>query len=1619
MTYSSQLLPRLFGVGVFLTLLIWNTAFAQCTGISINTDKKYNCGPGLFRMQLLGTQDAKQITWNFGDGEKIAPDSIYQYLSKTGFIDVKVKVLWKDNSVCDTVFTRLIEIKPMPRPNFSFSRSILCYGPDTVSLFCNTPGATSISWIVDGTNYFNAGYKLTHKFASPGKKGFQVIFTDSFGCRGIVELKDTIEVLEKAQINFSASDSGGCAPVIINLSANFNLYGQKAKNVYWKFESKADSIPGLSVNNIEFRNSGEFSAAFYVLTEKNCLYKYEKPDYIKVGDSLPIVLNKPKSFYCFNEPIVLADLNPKSGGKYSWKLPSNVKWQGDSTGSGVVVKIKDNGVYRFSVSFEKNGCVTKAEYTDSFIVKTVKAEFSSANNFHCEPPLEVNFKSNSYASDTGEIMHYWLFYPQGNPNNPLQFSSLKDPSAIFPDMGNYDVRLVTIHKISGCRDTSIRTSFVRIDTIRPVIMVQPEIACVNQEVFLFNGTQPSTYAGPDSFHWTIYDTDRTTILKESDSMHLTFSSNKAGVYPVKLYGGNPAVCNIHATVFDSIEIVVPKLQFLNFPENACSGTPMRFYGASTPERAKFTHFWEITGMDSSFSFVTKDSMISFKAEGDYDIKYAIQIDKGCRDSIVKKNAIGVNGIYANLILDTLTGCLPFTVKPVLENVRNFHKGHQSDDYTVLWSCMPSMGVTIRDSNTLTPEFVFTEVGAYRILARLQNATGCDTIMYSDTVFAGVDASFDLSDDKVCIGATVTAKATSRLKPSSYKWVTDNQQLEIINQSPSVIQLKSDVEGIFQISLIAEKNQICFDTFSRLLNVIEVKADFRSLDTLLTCAPVYAQFMSVSKNANELIWNYGDGKPFVTKLPSSGHIYTRNSGWSDGFDVSLIAVNYEGCADTMLKEDFVWVLGPVPKVKLYDYSGCTPVHMKIEDLSTDAVRYIVDYGDNKAWDSTKAPNEYSYQFTQVFGDTQRYELRVFAYDSMGCIAKFEPEEKIEVYRSPIAVSNIISTNTCNYSDVVFQDLSKKTSNRLWRIFDKGDTIFNTNSQWKHAFTEIGQYPVDLTVYNYMHCSSVKRDTIHVYPDVQVNITRTDTVCLNKPVSFSAEGKSLGIITESEWEITQNGTLIGADKGFSGTYTLNVAGNYNLNFIIKNEFGCIDTATNIIFVQNPEDAPDPQIRYVSIRDNKTELFSEPSTNPRYFQSTVYYNGSTAITSIDRNKDYWSPLDLLYNSGQQCYQMDEVDLCGNIKKSEIHCPVILNAQSNDYFKIDLTWSGYTGWNDLLSYRLLRSENGTSFIQLAELSPVTLRYTDSPLCPGTYYYMIQAINQRGDTSQSNMVIQVPMYRSLGNSPDIRDIRVIENNQIAVKWDKSQSIRHEFYELHKSNGLAKPQVILVKDTFYTDFDVLPEEETYKYEIRDRDVCGISNTAGRFGISILLKGEYREDQSELNWNDYENWEEGVLKYQVLIEKPQGYVPVSDVVLQSLYSDPVIYPEIKADYCYKIHAVSAPAGRDTSISNYTCLIGPSRIYIPNAFTPNSDGKNDDFKPVMFFIRDEPLNRYQEYDFMVFNRWGEILFRTDDLSKGWDGKAGGADAQPGVYGYSVQVYGLDGKTYFKSGQVHLIR
>ena len=111
--------------------------------------------------------------------------------------------------------------------------------------------------------------------------------------------------------------------------------------------------------------------------------------------------------------------------------------------------------------------------------------------------------------------------------------------------------------------------------------------------------------------------------------------------------------------------------------------------------------------------------------------------------------------------------------------------------------------------------------------------------------------------------------------------------------------------------------------------------------------------------------------------------------------------------------------------------------------------------------------------------------------------------------------------------------------------------------------------------------------------------------------------------------------------------------------------------------------------------------------------------------------------------------------------------------------------------------------------------------------------------------------------------------------------------------------------------------------------------------------------------------------------------------------------------------SMGCARTASVTVYVISMACDQdiAFVPNTFTPNSDGKND-----ILYVKSNDLT---EIYFTIYNRWGEMVFETKDLKKGWDGTYKGMQVDPAVFAWYLTGTCNNGNEFYKKGNVTLLK
>ncbi len=129
----------------------------------------------------------------------------------------------------------------------------------------------------------------------------------------------------------------------------------------------------------------------------------------------------------------------------------------------------------------------------------------------------------------------------------------------------------------------------------------------------------------------------------------------------------------------------------------------------------------------------------------------------------------------------------------------------------------------------------------------------------------------------------------------------------------------------------------------------------------------------------------------------------------------------------------------------------------------------------------------------------------------------------------------------------------------------------------------------------------------------------------------------------------------------------------------------------------------------------------------------------------------------------------------------------------------------------------------------------------------------------------------------------------------------------------------------------------------------------------------------------------------------------------LLFNPVFNGTTAQDY---LVAITSRGGCVTVDTQYVKVFKEINIYVPSAFTPNKDGKNDFLLPV-------PTGIVEFRYFRVYNRWGQLLYSLSGESPGWDGTFKGIDQPTQTVVWMAEGVAVDGRTVRKKGTTVLIR
>jgi len=492
-----------------------------------------------------------------------------------------------------------------------------------------------------------------------------------------------------------------------------------------------------------------------------------------------------------------------------------------------------------------------------------------------------------------------------------------------------------------------------------------------------------------------------------------------------------------------------------------------------------------------------------------------------------------------------------------------------------------------------------------------------------------------------------------------------------------------------------------------------------------------------------------------------------------------------------------------------------------------------------------------------------------------------------------------------------------------------------------------------------------------------------------------------------------------------------------FLIYIVFFHLATLWAVAQIGDRPESPDLIKVTVDTTSGNSWIFWSPSPSPEVTAYIIFVNQNNVWIPIDTVSDATTDIENTFSNANYFPESYVVSALAPPDKesplTEKHTTIFLTLQFDSCLaKLNLSWTPYIGWADSLEYyNIFRNTDGGSFSIIDSLLPELNSFTDTTIeAYANYCYFIQANHKNGLTSTSNKVCK---YTEMPRIPGFinADYATInsENDEISLSFtiDPASEIYH--YKLLRTdnpNGIYDTIADFADHRSgkltYTD---IPEDmlSPFYYKLAAINPCNRIITMSNIASTMVLTVINEDALNYLAWTPNIGWEGGVKNYEVYRKTAGSSSEFIDTVSanDTSYTDNVklnnlIYTVDDAEFCYYINAVegeSNPYGiRGNSTTAINCVVLQSKIFIPNAFTPNGDGKNDAWFPKLSFT---PAT----YHLIIKNRWGNIIFESKDQYESWDGSyMGGAKVEEGTYIYFLRVTTGTGETILRNGVINII-
>jgi len=583
-----------------------------------------------------------------------------------------------------------------------------------------------------------------------------------------------------------------------------------------------------------------------------------------------------------------------------------------------------------------------------------------------------------------------------------------------------------------------------------------------------------------------------------------------------------------------------------------------------------------------------------------------------------------------------------------------------------------------------------------------------------------------------------------------------------------------------------------------------------------------------------------------------------------------------------------------------------------------------------------------------------------------------------------VSSFFAPNfLCSTYSVSFDNMSSgNISSYNWDFGVNGINTDVSNSPAPfYTYPDTGIYTVRLTVSDTAGCADTSFHRIHIVRnEITANMNVQNRLCAD--INTTANVTDLSTtgnrnpIDNWQWYINNQ---LQPDNDNSLQIPIVRDDTLSIKLVVRNNENCIDSVERpIIFSVNPErvSLPDNELclgeRFqVNLSHNPEYAYtwspnielSNPSIANPIVTPTSSRNYTLSIRKISNSCTLSDTMNVTVNPIPSINMMPDIQTCDNV--------ISLNANSNGE---RFLWSIDADFITILN----GNQSQSSITTLQNVQHRT-------------YYFKAFLGTCFDTAS----VRVEMN---GIGVQSQDVRLCKNAGDTILIARSTVEADNSYQWYRNGNIIHGAT---NDTLNVSSNAA------SYYVVAQNARGCRDTAyadvSIFATSFL---NVTADRTEIRSGEYVHLNATRSPSYNYYWTPNYNIDNTDI------PNPIVNPEVTTTYRLTILDQNLCLNSDSitiKVSDNPC--DASTIFIPNAFTPNNDGKHD-----LLVLKTLGVERIY---MAIYNRNGEKVFETNSLNEFWDGTYNGSKLAPDVYGYYAEFDCYGGETFFKKGNITLLK